>query len=136
MINWVSLFSLVIRVPILLHDIEDDDSQQIYDYEAGVFQFVLGSAIVFLAVIGLQGANLSLLSKVAPQRIRSVVMNIGTLTTFVTLAARLAADVQILFVGLSHKLINTDIVNALAIPLLLIAFVIAHFLRRHYFFLM
>lgn len=39
-------------------------------------------------------------------------MNAGTIIVFVGFVARLIGDLQLFFVGLSHRLINTDIINA------------------------
>jgi hypothetical protein len=132
MVNWVSLFSLATRVPNLLTDIKGREIQ-LYDWWVGVFQYVIGLSITFVGLTAVEGANLSLLSKVSPGR---ALVNVGTLTTLLTFAARLAADVQILIVDQSQKLINTDIVNALVIPLLVTSFIIAYFVRRHFFFFM
>lgn len=134
MVNWLSMFNLAARVPNLLMDTQGR-MPQIYDWGLGRFQFVIGLSVAFLAVIAVDGANLSLLSKVSPQRLRSIVINIGTIVSFLSLTARLMADFQILMVDLSHKLINTDIVNALVIPLILMCFVFIYFVKKHYFFL-
>jgi hypothetical protein len=56
--------------------------------------------------------------------------------TFASLAARVLGDIQILFVGLSHRLINTDIVNSLVIPLLAASIVAYYIVKKHFFFLM
>jgi hypothetical protein len=52
------------------------------------------------------------------------------------LTAQVIADLQILTVGLSHRVINTDIVNALVVPMLVACLVAIHFVRKHFFFLM
>jgi hypothetical protein len=134
MINWLSLLSLVTRVPVLLSDIDESQPRE-YDWILGVFQYSIGLFVTLFALVAIDGANLSLLSKLSPQRIRSVVVNAGTLSTFLTLLARLAADLHILVVDLSHKLINNDIVNSVVIPLFLLCFLLRYFVRKHYFFL-
>lgn len=135
MINWEKLFSLATRIPELLSDLPGRENQR-YDWKVGVFQYVIGLTTVFVGLVAVESANLSLLSKVSPVRFKSVFLHVGTLATLLSLIARLAADLQIFMVDLSHKLINTDIVNALVIPLFLASFAIAYFVRRHYFFLM
>lgn len=91
---------------------------------------------MFTGLIALEGAALSLLSKTSPANTRSIIINVGTITTFLGLAARLLADIQILLIDLSHKLINTDIVNALVLPLVLACYLLIYFVNKHFFFLM
>jgi len=45
-------------------------------------------------------------------------------------------DLQVFMIELSHKLINTDIVSSLVIPLLLTCFFVGYFVKKHFFFLM
>jgi hypothetical protein len=140
MINYASLFSLAEQVENLL-DEEDEDAQTFvevhpYDGVMGIFQYVIGFIVVFTGIIALEGASLSLMSKVAPPRLKNVIINCGTIVTFASLAARVLGDVQILFVGLSHRLINTDIVNSLVIPLLLACPAAYYIVKKHFFFLM
>jgi hypothetical protein len=96
---------------------------------------VIGLTTIFVGLVALEGATLSLLSKVSPPRLRSVVINVGTIATFLGLVARLLGDAQILMVGLSNRLINMDIINSLAVPLLLALCVAAFLLKKHFFFL-
>jgi len=135
MVNWISLVNLASRVPNLFSETDGRPFQQ-YDWRLGVFQYVIGLGVTFIALTSTDGSNLALLSKMSPQRLRGVVINVGTLSTFLSLIARMAADLQILAVDLSHKLINTDIVNALVVPLILLALVLLHFVRKHFYFLM
>lgn len=106
-----------------------------YDWKLGIFQYTFGLAITFVGLTAVDGSNLSLLSKMSPQRLRGLFLNIGTITTFLSLFARLSAD-AVVMVDLSHKLINTDIVNALVIPLFLVCFVPIYLVKKHYFFLL
>jgi hypothetical protein len=135
MINWVSIYTLAHHVSGLLVDIAGMPSHP-YDWKVGVFQYTIGLVFVFVGLVSLEGAILSLLSKISPANSRSVAMNVGTLVTILGLGARLLADLNILVVDLSHKLINVDIVNSLLIPLLLGSFVLSFFVKKHFFFLM
>lgn len=118
MINYESMFSLVRRAPKLLSNVETfmtsetPTTQQPYDWKFGVIQYVVGLTITFVGLISMEGAALSLLSKLAPLRLRSIVINLGTISVFLCFTARILGDAQILFVGVSHRLINTDMVNA------------------------
>jgi hypothetical protein len=134
MINWLSLFSLAAKFPILL-DESNSRHDHPYDWRLGPIQFVAGLTTIFVGLVALEGATLSLLSKVSPPRLRSVVINVGTIATFLGLLARLLGDSQILMVGLSHRLINMDIINSLVVPLLLAACAAVFLLKKQFFFL-
>ena len=139
MINYASLFSLAGQVENLLNE-EDDGPTfvQVHPYDGafGIVQYMVGFTTVFAGIIALEGASLSLMSKVGPPRLKSIMINCGTIVTFASLAARVVGDVQILFVGLSHRLINTDIVNSLVMPLLIACTVAYYVVKKHFFFLM
>jgi hypothetical protein len=121
MINYWSMFSLAKSAPKLLSNVETlfqgeetppTATQQPYDWKLGVIQYVVGLTITFVGLISMEGAALSLLSKLAPLRLRSIVINVGTISVFLCFTARILGDAQILFVGVSHRLIDTDMVNA------------------------
>lgn len=138
MINYGSFVELAFQIKDLMSETEDRQRGTQYDWLVGIVQYFVGFAITFLGLTSLDSATLSLLSKVSPPRIRtsSASLQLGTIVSFVTLFARVIADLQILMIGLSHRLINTDLVNSLVIPLLVACFVIGHFIRKHFFFLM
>lgn len=135
MVNWFSLFSLSARLPKLFTDIEGK-GPQVYDGRAGVYQFVFGVSTMLLGVAALESANLSLLSKVSPQNLSGAFVNIGAMATFLTFFGRLCADAYIVLVDLSHKLISTDLVNSISIPILLTSVLVAYVIRKRYFFLL
>jgi hypothetical protein len=118
MINYGSLFSLAQSAPKLLSNVEEallqsaTSTQQPYDWKLGVIQYVAGLTTTFVGLISMDGAALSLLSKLAPLRLRSIFINVGTISVFLCFTARILGDAQILFVGVSHRLINTDMINA------------------------
>ena len=135
MINWVSLFSLAAQAPELLTNTSGRITHP-YDWKLGRIQYVVGLTITFVGLVSLEGAALSLLSKVSPPRLRSVVLNSGTIVVFLGLIVRILGDLQIFMIELSHKLIYTCIVNSLVIPLLLACFFVGYFVKKHFFFLM
>ena len=98
-------------------------------------QYTIGFTITFVGLRALGGASRSLLSKVSPFNAKGTVMNLGTVVTFVTLLSQFIANFQITMVGLSHRVINTDIVNALVVPMLIGCLVAFYFVKKHYFFL-
>jgi hypothetical protein len=138
MVNWGSFFALVPNIRILFQENQEERRHQ-YDWLLGVGQYVLGFFISFGAMHALENAARSLLGKVSPSpSIHRSWCNdfIFVMVTFVRLFAQFAANCQITMVVLSHRVINTDIVNALVIPMLIGGFVAAYFIRKHYFFLM
>lgn len=135
MINFGSILSLAMRAPELFANTEGRPSHP-YDKKFGVVQYIVGLTIVSLGLIALDGASLSLLAKTSPANIRSIFVQSSTIATFLGFTARLLADAQILVFDLSHRLINTDIVNSLIMPLLLVCFVLAYLVNKHFFFLM
>ncbi|CAB9504953.1 SPX domain-containing membrane protein [Seminavis robusta] len=138
MLNYGSIVKLGFQLESLFTETEERKAETLYDWLIGIVQYFVGCTVTILALTSLDSSTLSLLSKVSPPRIRSssVALQLGTIVTFCTLAARLIADVQIVMIGLSHRLINTDLVNSLAMPLLLVCIIIAHLVRKHFFFLM
>lgn len=128
------MFALAQLFPSLLADTPGRLSHP-YDGKLGVLQYVLGLILVYVSFIALEGATLSLLSKSSPINLRSIVINAGTLSTFICLIARILGDVHIVAIDVSHKLINTDIVNALVVPLILVSFWISYFIKQNFFIL-
>jgi hypothetical protein len=138
MVNYGSVIKLAFQIENLLTETEDKQRDSKYDWLLGTIQYFVGFAVTFLGLTALDSSTLSLLSKVSPPRIRSssVALQLGTIVSFVSLFARVVADCQILVIGLSHRLINTDLINSLVLPLLVACIIIAMFVRKHYFFLM
>lgn len=138
MINYGSFVELAFQIRELMSETDERQRGTQYDWLLGIAQYFVGFGVTFLGLTSLDSATLSLLSKVSPPRIRtsSTSLQLGTIVSFVTLFARVIADFQILMIGLSHRLINTDLVNSLVLPLLVACYVIGHFIRKHFFFLL
>lgn len=134
-LNWASIIYLATRYSKLLEEAEQDRRHE-YDWNFGVVQYIIGLCLIYAGGKSLEGAALSMLSKFSPPNLRSVVINVGTIATFLTALARLLANLQVSMVGLSNKLINTDMVNALSLPLLFVCFAVMFVVRRHFFFLL
>ena len=134
MINWQSMFSLAQLFPSLLADTPGRLSHP-YDGKLGVIQYFIGLVLAYVSFIALEGATLSLLSKLSPINLRSIIINVGTVSTFTCLIARLLGDAHIVAIDVSHKLINTDIVNALLVPLILASFWISFLIKKNFFVL-
>lgn len=110
-LNFMSLFFLAQKVPNLLSETELVATHP-YDWKIGVIQYTVGLPIAFMGLVSMEGSALSILSKLSPPKFRGVAVNAGTIVVFVGFVARLIGDLQLFFVGLSHRLINTDLVNA------------------------
>jgi hypothetical protein len=135
MVNWGSVFAMAANLKILFTETKDM-RHHYYDWLLGIPQYVIGFLLTFAGLKALEGASRSLLSKVSPPNLRNIMTNVGTIVTFVGLFAQFLANFQIVAVGLSHRYINTDIVNSLVMPLLIGCIVAYYFVRKHYFFLM
>ncbi|KAL7562649.1 hypothetical protein ACA910_006342 [Epithemia clementina (nom. ined.)] len=135
LINWTSCFSLAQRVPNLLTEAENNQHTNTYDWSFGVLQYIFGVVVTYTGLVAVESATLSLLSKLSPLR-HNVVLNLGTVVVVIAFLARIVADIQLLSVVLSHRLINTDIINTIAIPLFIFSFPIMYLIKRNFFYLM
>lgn len=104
------MFSLAQRVPNLWSEVEGGKTHS-YDFSLGVFQYFFGAMISFGALTAVEGATLSLLSKLAPLRLRGVVLHLGTVVVALGFIAKILADLQLMSVVLSHRIISTDVIN-------------------------
>jgi hypothetical protein len=137
MVNWGSLFKLIPNVRKLFQE-NRTERRHNYDWLLGVAQYVIGGVMSFGALRAIDVASRNLLSKMSPPSShRPWNKNyVCTMVTFAGLVSQVFANCQILMVALSHRVINTDIVNALIIPLLIACSLVFYFVRKHYFFLM
>ena len=135
MVNYVSFVNLVIHLRGIFDRAADKGHYYPYDWIIGAAQYICGFTIAYTGITALEPTTLSLMSKLAPSRPKSISINCGTVVTILSLAARSMGDVQILAVGLSNRLINTDIVNSLIVPLIIACLAAAYIVRRHFSFL-
>ncbi len=135
MLNWGSLFALIPNIKNLLKE-DRSNRHHHYDWMLGVGQYIVGFIITFTALRALGIGSRSLLSKVSPPKMNNVIVNLGTIVTFISLFSQLFANFYISSIVLSHREINTDILNSLLMPSLIAAFLMYHLARKHYFFLM
>jgi hypothetical protein len=135
MINWVSFYSLATRATKLFTE-TNGRPDAVYDWRVGMLQYVIGLTVIVLGSVSLEGAAVSLLSKLSPAHSPTILISVPTIATFLGFAARLVGDTQVVMVDLSEWLINTDIINALVLPLLLVCFALHFFVKKHFFFLM
>lgn len=137
MLNWRSLYSLAHQVKGIFADVTDNRSYA-YDWWMGKLQFCIGMVGLFSGLVALEGAALSLLSKISPinNYSRSVTLNVGTIVSLLGFASRLLADMNILLTDVSQKLINTDVINSFLIPMLFCSVIGYYVINKHFFFLM
>ena len=135
MVNWGSFFALIPNLKNLLKANRSDRHHH-YDWMLGVDQYIVGFLITFTALRALGIASRSLLSKVSPPNLQNVVVNVGTLVTFLTLLSQMLADFYISSIVLSHREINSDILNSSLMPSLIVTLLMCYLVRKHFFFLM
>lgn len=135
MVNWGSLFALIPNIHNLFKEDSSNRHHQ-YDWMLGVAQYSIGFIITFTALRSLGVASRSMLSKVSPPNLQNIVINLGTIVTFVSLFSQLFANLYIASIVLSQREINVDILNSLLMPILITTLVVYYLVRKHYFFLM
>lgn len=135
MFNWGSFFALIPNIKNLLKE-DRSNRHHHYDWMLGVGQYIVGFIITFASLRALSIGSRSLLSKVSPPNLTNVVVNFGTIVTFITLFSQMFANFYISSIVLSHREINSDILNSLLMPSLIATFVMYYLVRKHYFFLM
>ena len=135
MVNWGSVFAMALNLQILFTETLDERHQH-YDWLLGIPQYVVGFVVTFVGIKALHGASASLLSKVSPPHMVNVTTNLGTIVTFFGLIAQSLANCHIFAIGVSNRVIDTDTVNSLVLPLLLGCMVTYYFVKKHYFFMM
>lgn len=136
MLNWRSLYLLAHQVKEIFTDVIDRRTSS-YDWWVGKAQFCVGIVGLFAGLVALEGASLSLLSKVSPANnySKSVALNVGTIVSLLGFVSRLFADINILVIDMSQKLINADMINSLLIPILLCSLVGYFVIAKYFFFL-
>ena len=132
MINWEEMVNVASHIRHLF-DEGMYGTYHPYDWGFGVYQYLIGLTISYVGVVSLEGAALSLMSKIYPPRPRYI--SCGSLVTFVSLMARILANIHVLIVGLSHRVVNTDIVNSVMLPLIGACIAGIYVVRKHFFFL-
>ena len=135
MVNWQSMFAMAELLPSVFA-LTDGRPRHLYDWKLGIFQYVIGLILVYSCLVALEGSSLSLLSKLSPSNTRSLIVNVGSMATFLGLIARFLGDFQIVMIDLSDMIISMDIVNALVVPLILACFLLSYLIRKHFFILL
>jgi len=106
-----------------------------YDDVVGVPQYMTSFGIVFISIVYLESSTLSLMSKVAPVRLRQYSIDTVFIVVVVSAFGRLAGDMLVSTLDLSSWIFCSDIINSLSF-LLVIAFCAgSYFVKKHFFFL-
>ena len=136
-VNYEALLVLLIHLRDVFREAQGnaDRPTTYYDWSLGVVQYVVGTLVIMASVTAIEGCTLSLMSKVAPSKLESSTLNLGLIVSLIRPLTRFMADVMILIVGLSHRIINTDIINSLSLVLICACCVVYYIVKRHYFFL-
>ena len=134
-VNWGSFCALIPNINNLFKEDRSNRHHQ-YDWMLGVEQYIVGFIITFTALRALGIGSRSLLSKVSPPNLQNIVINLGTIATFITLFSQLFAYFYIASIVLSQREINIDILNSLLMPISITTLLMYYIVRKHYFFLM
>jgi len=122
-------------------DIFGDDSSSkerassYYDWSLGIIQYIVGATVIVMSAIVLEGVTLSLMSKVAPAKLSNTFLDCGLIVSLVSSFAKFTGDLLLLIVGLSHRIINTDMINSLSFCLLCACCAGYYVVNKHFFFL-
>jgi hypothetical protein len=135
-INYQALF-------ILFNDIQHIFSTQstdaplttYYNWSFGFIDYWICATVIFLSSTALEGLSLSLMSKVSPSKLNDSPINCSVLAPAIGCIGRIVGESMIIFVGFSHRVINTDMVNSIAFVLLGLCICCLHMLKKNYFFL-
>lgn len=136
-VNYEALLVLLLHLRDVFRETQgvDDRPTTYYDWSLGIVQYIIGTFIIMASITAIDGCTLSLMSKVAPSKLESNTLNLGLIVSLIRPSTRFMADVLILIVGLSHRIINTDIVNSLSLVLICACCAVYYIVKRHYFFL-
>lgn len=136
-INYEALLVLLFHLRDLFRNAEGEEDRltTYYDWSLGIVQYIVGSLVIMASITAIEGCTLSLMSKVAPPKLESKAINLGLIVSLIRPSTRFMADVFILLVGLSHRIINTDIINSLSLVLICACCAVYYLVKRHYFFL-
>lgn len=136
-INYEALLVLLFHLRDLFRKAEGEEDRPTtyYDWSLGIVQYIVGSLVIMASITAIEGCTLSLMSKVAPPKLESKAINLGLIVSLIRPSTRFMADVFILLVGLSHRIINTDIINSLSLVLICACCAVYYLVKRHYFFL-
>jgi hypothetical protein len=136
-VNYEALLVLLLHLRDLFRKAEGEEDRPTtyYDWSLGIVQYVVGSLVIMVSIAAIEGCTLSLMSKVAPPKLESKAINLGLIVSLIRPSTRFMADVFILLIGLSHRIINTDIINSLSLVLICACCAVYYLVKRHYFFL-
>ena len=136
-VNYEALLVLLFHLTDLFRKAEGEDDRPTtyYDWSLGVMQYIVGSLVIMASITAIEGCTLSLMSKVAPPKLESKAINLGLIVSLIRPSTRFMADIFILLVGLSHRIINTDIINSLSLVLICTCCAVYFLVKRNYFFL-
>jgi hypothetical protein len=135
-INYEALFFLCKDIHDLFRrESTDSPLTTYYDWDFGLTQYGFSATLMFLSSVALEGLSSTLMSKVSPAKLNKSPINCSVIGPVFGCLCRFLGNTIIVFVGFSHRVINTDMVNSLAFILVGICFCCVHIVRKHYFFL-
>ena len=137
MANFKALLDSILDIRDIFH--KESSAAEIppgyYDSYAGLAQYIFGTSTIIMSSIALEGVTLSLMSKVAPSKLSSLFLDCGLIVSLISSFSKVLGDLIIFNVGLSHRLINSDMVNSLSLFLACACCAGYYIVKRHFFFL-
>mmetsp|Transcript_12785 Transcript_12785/g.14428 ORF Transcript_12785/g.14428 Transcript_12785/m.14428 type:complete len:341 (+) Transcript_12785:1453-2475(+) len=136
-INYEALYILMKEIDSILRkeDSPNDTTTKYFDWNIGLEQYCLATCILFLCSIVIESASLSLMSKVSYSRLNASSINCSTLSPLISCIGKIIGSTILVVVGLSHRMIYTDIVNSISFFLIMSCACCYHVVKKHYFFL-
>lgn len=106
-----------------------------YDWRFGRVQYCVGVTVIFICCIALEGVTLSLLSKVSHPRLNVSTFNCSVIVPLLICLGRIFGDAILLSVSISHRIINTDVVNSVSFVVLCLCWPCLHLVKKYFFYL-
>lgn len=143
--NYQSIYESVIdiynEVLYLFRGDKGDDTRSnaflIYDYDWGIglYQYVIGTIILFASSVSIEGASLSLISKASTDKLNVSNINCTSLIPLQHCLGQIFAGLLLMVVMFSHHHIHTDVMNLISIFLLVASVFCLLNIKKYYFFL-
>lgn len=106
-----------------------------YDWKVGLYQYCLGTSIVFSSSIMIGSASLSLMSKTSNDKLNTSSVNCNSLCPWFGCLGKVISGILLSFVVFSHHHLYTDMVNSISIFLMAAYWFCHRQIKKYYFFL-
>jgi hypothetical protein len=99
-INYQSLYVLIFEIDSIFRQdsVEENTMSRYYDWQAGIYQYCIGTAIMLISMVLIEGASLSLMSKASSDRLNSSAINCSILTPFLGCLGKVLGCTYLLYI--------------------------------------